>query len=155
MKHITSMLIQSGASLHYVIHGEQAGENPAIVGMIWMQGENDSTVPDQAKAYRQNLKNLIAKVRTDFNAPDMKFVVGRISTMSKLWATPENLELVRKVQQDVAKIADNTSWIDTDDLKWAYYGHYGTQGQIELGLRFANQFDPAPPPATPGPAPQD
>jgi hypothetical protein len=121
---------------------KKAGKNPEIVGMIWMQGENDTTVPDHAKAYRQNLKNLIAKVRSDFNAPKMKFVVGRISTMSKLWATPENLELVRKVQAEVSKIADNSSWIDTDDLTWAYYGHYGTQGQIDLGIRFANQFKP-------------
>jgi hypothetical protein len=121
---------------------KKAGKNPTIVGMIWMQGENDSTVPDHAKAYQQNLKTLIARVRSDFDAPQMKFVLGRISTMSKLWATPENLELVRKVQQDVAKIDGNASWIDTDDLQWGYYGHYGTKGQIDLGIRFANQFKP-------------
>ena len=74
----------------------------------------------------------------------MKFVVGRISTMSKLWATPENLELVRKTQENVAKIDANASWIDTDDLKWGYYGHYGTKGQIDLGIRFANEFKPKP-----------
>jgi hypothetical protein len=121
---------------------KKAGKNPTIVGMIWMQGENDSTVPDHAKAYQQNLKTLIARVRSDFNAPQMKFVLGRISTMSKLWATPENLDLVRKVQRDVAKIDGNAAWIDTDDLQWGYYGHYGTKGQIDLGSRFANQFKP-------------
>jgi hypothetical protein len=99
-------------------------------------------VPDHAKAYRQNLKDFIAKVRSDFNAPEMKFVAGRITTMSKLWATAENIELVRKAQEEVSKIDGNASWIDTDDLKWAYYGHYGTQGQIDLGIRFANEFKP-------------
>jgi hypothetical protein len=119
---------------------EKAGKKPVIVGMIWMQGENDSTVPDHAKAYEQNLKALVSRVRTEFNAPDMKFVAGRISTMSKLWATPENLELVRKVHENVAKTVGNASWIDTDDLQWAYYGHYGTKGQIKLGIRFADEF---------------
>jgi hypothetical protein len=121
---------------------KKAGKDPTIVGMIWMQGENDSTVPEQAKAYRQNLKKLVARVRADFNTPDMMFVLGRISRMSKLWATPENLELVRKTQEDVARIVGNAKWIDTDDLKWGYYGHYGTKGQIELGIRFAEQFKP-------------
>jgi hypothetical protein len=118
-------------------------KDPIIVGMIWMQGENDSTNPEYAKAYEKNLKNLIERVRADFNAPDMKFVAGRISTMSKLWATPENLELVRKVHANVSKLVKNASWVDTDDLTWGYYGHYGTEGQIKLGLRFADEFKPA------------
>lgn len=122
---------------------KKAGKKPTVVGMIWMQGENDTTVPEQAKAYPENLRRLIVKVRSDFDAPDMKFVAGRISTMSKRWATPENLALVRKTQEDISRLAKNTSWIDTDDLSWAYYGHYGTKGQIELRLRFANEFAPA------------
>jgi hypothetical protein len=121
---------------------KKAGKAPSIVGMIWMQGENDSTVPEHAKAYRQNLKNFVGRVRADFNTPDMMFVLGRISRMSKLWATPENLELVRKTQEDVARFVGNAKCIDTDDLQWGYYGHYGTKGQIDLGIRFAEQFKP-------------
>jgi hypothetical protein len=123
---------------------KKAGKNPTIVGMIWMQGEDDSTNPAYAEAYEKNLQNLIAKVRSDFNAPDMKFVAGRISTMSKLWTSPENIELVRKAQENIAKTSKNASWIDTDDLTWGYYGHYGTQGQIDLGNRFADEFKPQP-----------
>lgn len=122
---------------------KKAGKKPTIVGMIWMQGEDDSTHPDYAPAYEKNLKNLIAKVRSDFHAPEMKFVAGRITTMGKLWSTPERMELVRKAQENIAKHSANASWIDTDDLKWGYYGHYGTQGQIDLGNRFANEFKPA------------
>jgi len=111
--------------------------------MIWMQGEDDSTVPAHAQAYQENLKNFIAKVRADFHAPDMKFVLGRITTMSKLWSTPEIIQKVRTAQENVSKIDANASWIDTDDLQWGYYGHYGTKGQIDLGIRFANEFAPA------------
>jgi hypothetical protein len=120
----------------------KAGRNPKIVGMIWMQGENDSTAHQQALDYEKNLKNLIATVRADFKTPDMKFVVGRISYMSKLWTTKDDIDTVRKAQQQVPATVGNASWIDTDDLQWAYYGHYGTKGQIELGIRFANQFAP-------------
>ena len=40
----------------------------------------------------------------------------------------------------------HASWINTDDLEWAYGGHYGTQGQIDLGIRFANQLATIPVP---------
>jgi hypothetical protein len=121
----------------------KAGRNPKIVGMIWMQGENDSTVAPFAQDYEKNLKNLIATVRAEFKAPDMKFVIGRITDMSKVWTTPELIRTVRMAQQRVPAIVGNAAWIDTDDLKWGYYGHYGTKGLIELGIRFANQFAPA------------
>ena len=68
-----------------------AGKKPTIVGMIWMQGEDDSTNPAFAKAYGDNLKNFIAKVRSDYKAPEMKFVIGRITYMAVAgWATPAN-----------------------------------------------------------------
>jgi hypothetical protein len=121
----------------------KAGRHPKVVGMIWMQGEDDSTIPQFAKDYEKNLKNLIAAVRAEFKAPDMKFVVGRITDMSKLWATPAQIRTVRTAQEQVPAIVGNASWINTDDLKWGYYGHYGTKGLIELGIRFANQFAPA------------
>jgi hypothetical protein len=120
-----------------------AGKKYTIVGMIWMQGENDSTVPEHAKAYEENLKNFIKQVRDDVHAPEMKFVIGRITYMSKPWAPMENIDLVRAAQQKVAETDGNAAWFDTDDLQWAYYGHYGTSGQIELGQRFAKPFDPA------------
>jgi hypothetical protein len=119
-----------------------AGKKPVVVGMIWMQGENDSTVPDKAKAYGENLKNFVAQVRKDFNAPKMRFVLGRISYMSKLWTAKEHIDTVRTAQTKVDSLAGNAAWVDTDDLTWSYYGHYGTKGQIELGIRFANEFAP-------------
>jgi hypothetical protein len=121
---------------------DAAGKKYTVGGMIWMQGENDSTVPDHAKAYAENLKSFIKQVRSDVHAPEMKFVIGRISYMSKMWAPIENIDLVRGAQQKVAETDGNAAWFDTDDLQWAYYGHYGTSGQIELGLRFAKALDP-------------
>ncbi len=119
-----------------------AGKQFTIVGMIWMQGEDDSTVPAHANAYQENLTNFIKQVRRDFRAPEMKIVIGRITYMSKLWTSTENIDIVRAAQQKAAETDGNAAWFDTDDLKWSYYGHYGTQGQIELGLRFAKPFAP-------------
>ena len=118
-----------------------AGLSPTIAGMIWMQGESDAMNPAYAPQYETNLTNLIQNVRTDFNTPDMPFVMGRILG---LWGTPADNALVRGAQESVAAADPNVSWINTDDLQTAYEGHYGTQGQIDLGIRFANAFDPSP-----------
>jgi hypothetical protein len=126
------------------------GKNPIVEGMAWMQGEDDSTNPTYAAAYATNLKNFITTVRNTFNAPNMKFVAGRITYMTELWASRPQIDLVRNAQMNIGTQVSNASCINTDDLQWAYYGHYGTQGQINLGIRFANEFpgSPAPEPST-------
>ena len=69
----------------------------------------------------------------------MKFVIGRIDNWP--WSTvPADQELVRTAQVTVAEQDGNAAWFDTDDLQRVYTGHYGTQGQVDLGIRFANEF---------------
>jgi hypothetical protein len=116
--------------------------------MIWMQGENDVT-DGYASVYASNLSALVDKVRAiDSAAADMKFVCGRITTDVAIWGGTANTNTVRDAQWDVSSYIDNASCINTDDLEKAYYEHYGTQGQIDLGIRFANEFAPVPEPST-------
>ena len=115
--------------------------------MIWMQGESDAN-PVDGPVYATNLTNFIGKVRSDFVTPDMRFVLGRISSY---WDTPPNsgAELVRAAEVTVPGEVGNAAWVDTDDLQMSSStpGHYGTQGQIDLGIRFANDFVQAPEPS--------
>ena len=115
-----------------------AGKSPTVAGMVWMQGEGDAQSPAMYSAYETNLTNLITHVRTDFHAPDMRFAIGRITTYYDSKPTPGGNAIVRRAQVNVANHVANCACINTDDLEWAYDGHYGTQGQIDLGIRFAN-----------------
>jgi hypothetical protein len=56
--------------------------------------------------------------------------------------------MVRSAQWNIGSQVSNTSCVNTDDLQWAIYGHYGTQGQIDLGNRYAAKFAPVPEPST-------
>jgi hypothetical protein len=114
-----------------------ANLNPTIAGMIWMQGENDAINSAYAGAYATNLADFIAAVRSDFDTPDMPFVLGRILPYYDTAPAGGNT-VVRTAQVTVAGQTPHVSWIDTDDLQLAYVGHYGTQGQIDLGTRFAD-----------------
>ncbi len=124
---------------------KDAGLSPTVAGMLWMQGEADAANAGYAPTYQTNLVSFIGQVRSDFNAPDMPFVIGRITTA---WGDPVDNALVRAAQVAVPTLVNNTSWINTDDLEisTAIPPHYGTQGQIDLGTRFANQFIQTPEP---------
>jgi hypothetical protein len=123
-------------------------KNPVISGMIWMQGENDTTVTSYANAYAGNLANLVSKVRT-FNkaSNNTEFVCGRITMDAAMFGGTDNTNTVRNAQGSISNSVGNASCINTDDLQKAYYEHYGTQGQIDLGIRFANEFAPVPEPS--------
>ena len=115
---------------------KDAKRSPIIAGMLWMQGEGDASNPYWAAAYQKNLIDFIAHVRRDFNTPDMPFVIARII---KSYGTPENNALVRAAEVTVPTLVPHTTWVNTDDLQLsqAVPLHYGTQGQIDLGNRFA------------------
>ena len=122
-----------------------AGKSPVVAGMIWMQGENDALDSTYAAAYAGNLTNFITTVRRDFSTPNMEFVVGRILPC---YGTTTDSNLVRNAEMTVPGQVGKSSWINTDDLPLAFTGHYGTQGQIELGTRFANEFVQTPEPCS-------
>jgi hypothetical protein len=118
-----------------------AGKSPAIAGMIWMQGESDAVNVAYAAEYAANLTDFIKRVRSDFSTPNMPFVIGRITSHYDT-LPPGGAVVVRAAQMTIPGKVGHASWINTDDLEqnpkepW----HYGTQGQIDLGTRFANQF---------------
>ncbi|NLX22530.1 MAG: sialate O-acetylesterase [Phycisphaerae bacterium] len=125
---------------------EARGKSPVIAGMVWMQGESDAMNHDWAVAYGENLTTLIDKVRSDFDTPNMPFVAGRITNHDE-WGTPADNALVRNALMTVPPQLGFGSWVDTDDLPWATAGHYGTKGQIELGIRFADAIATMPEPS--------
>ena len=53
------------------------GYEPSIRGMLWQQGESDAD-EKKAGAYGANLAHLIARVRQQFNCPEMLFVYGQV-----------------------------------------------------------------------------
>lgn len=123
---------------------------PSIVGMLWMQGEADADDNTMAAAYEPNLTGLIAVARADFQTPEMPFVVGRITTFA---GAPADNALVRAAQAAVPATAGHAAWIDTDNMeRWpAGSGqevHYNTQGQIDLGIAFADAILAIPEPST-------
>jgi hypothetical protein len=58
--------------------------NGMIAGFVWFQGYNDQFGENARKEYGTNLVHLIQDLRTEFEAPEMKVVVGpRLSLLRR------------------------------------------------------------------------
>ena len=118
-----------------------------IIGMAWMQGENDAAKEFTALSYRDNLVEFIQQNRRDTKVADMPFIIGQInSTYGRFKKGPE---VVRQAMVDVANTMLNTSIILTGtDRSWSDFPkhtdntHYNTLGQVRLGEAFANKLLP-------------
>jgi hypothetical protein len=105
-----------------------------VVGMIWMQGENDSKFEAMADAYAENLENLIRTARRDFSTLDLVFLAGRVNPPARRFPF---VDRVRAAQESCP--LPGYAYVNCDDLsKKEDNLHYDTEGLIELGRRFAH-----------------
>lgn len=109
---------------------------PEIAGFLWLQGESDGMVLEQANLYRDNLLTMLGQLRVDLALATMPVVAGLIAT-DCCWPYADT---IRKSTTQVSTMVGNMKVVETDDLPMSTIavGHYSAQGQLELGSRFAN-----------------
>ncbi len=121
--------------------------------MLWQQGEGDAKKEETAGNYGKNLARFIARVREQFQAPDMPFIYGYVLPPPN---AGHNRDLVRQGEKEVdqdsgAALAVKGAFVvATDDLSQRAddrntrypkdHGHFGTAGTLELGRRMAEKM---------------
>lgn len=109
-----------------------------IDALFWMQGERDSRHKSQAVQYEARLKRLIQGMRFQLNSPHSWFIMGKVNPKPAVFKMKT---LVQKAQRKVKQALPHTLLVDTDGLSTQQdHIHYDTQGQLELGKRFAKAF---------------
>lgn len=104
-----------------------------IIGMLWMQGEEDSKKTEVAEKYLTNFMSLINSFREEVNTPNLPFIFGAINPpISKFPAANQ----VRAAQIRVLHEIKDTYIIETSDLSKRDSVHYDTEGLLKLGARF-------------------
>ena len=78
---------------------------------------------------------VIDHMREEFDAPQMRFVIGRVK--DHYGKKNGGAKLVRDAQQKVAETTDGVEWFDTDGYTLFNAGHYDGPGLIEMGKDFA------------------
>jgi hypothetical protein len=117
------------------------GNSYKIIGLAWMQGENDAVLIEAATSYKENLENLISSYRNEFNLENMPFIAGQTNSH---YGVKGGSDIVRKAFIDVEKSVAHVDIIETlrdspysDFPKHTDDVHYNTEGQKRLGIAFA------------------
>lgn len=120
------------------------GWSPRIAGMLWVQGESDANSVTTGQQYLQNLTNFIARIRSEFEAPDMPFVYARILPYGgPRVALADVLEAMEKIDQDSGDAAavNRAFMVRTSGLGIMEDNvHYNTPGQLGLGVMMAQSL---------------
>ena len=128
-----------------VARAKKAMQNGTLAGILWHQGEKDSTSEVDTASYGTRLAGMIRDIRADLNAPQLPVVVGQIGEFltqpaGKRAARP----LAVKINATLASIPSQvpaTGCARSGGLKHKGDGvHFDTESQRELGRRFATEM---------------
>ena len=112
----------------------QAQKYGQLTGILWHQGESDSSAPS---GYLESLKAIVNDLRSDLNAPNVPFIAGEIaqwqSNASKFNPVIQGLSAVIPNSDYVSSVGC-TPWKDESDP------HFSREGQILLGERYAEKI---------------
>lgn len=118
-----------------------------IEGFMWHQGENDMFDGKFKPEYGKNLKNFIASWRRDLKTPELKFYIGELCTKT-IWGMDnrDNMDAIRGGQKAVTGSDPLAEYIPTSHNAVEIGGgeglhyHYGTLGQLEHGVNYADAY---------------
>ena len=99
---------------------------------VWFQGENDSFASANGLSYEQNLKNLIADVRSDAGSPTLPVVIVQTGGWAQSLPFGKNVAAAQKAVVDADRYA---RLVNTSDLSKFY--HYDPAAQLIIGDRIA------------------
>lgn len=126
---------------------ELKGLTYRIEGFMWHQGENDMFDNGLRANYGRNLRNFLASWRRDLKAPELRFYIGELCTKT-IWGMDnrENMYAIREGQKLVTDSDPFAEYVPTSHNAVEIGGgeglhyHYGTLGQLEHGVNYADAY---------------
>ena len=110
-----------------------------LAGILWHQGETDSR-PQRAAVYKENLSELIERLRHDLDAPDVPFIIGQLGQFEgKPWT--EARHQVDRAQKEVAAETAHSAFVSSDGLTAkADNTHFNRESLQDFGRRYADAW---------------
>ena len=112
-----------------------------IMGMLWVQGESDSSQkwgPLPSETYADNLTNLIKSSRLEFKSSQMQFMIMQVGSEK----IGEAMKQVSKQLKNVTFIAQNKDISSYNFLPRLEDNiHYNYFGMKKIGILFSNNFN--------------
>jgi hypothetical protein len=123
----------------FLVRAKRAMQDGTLTAILWHQGESDANGKD-APEYEKRLTELIGRMRTDLDAPDLPFLVGQLGRFpAKPWNA--NQEAVDAAQQAVAKKVKNVRYVSAEGLSSRGDNlHFNTPSLRTFAQRYAEAF---------------
>lgn len=113
----------------------QAECGGVISGILWWQGEAETTDGAKALAWRENAANLFADMRQDLNNNILPICMARLNNLNPAGKAQWNT--VRNGQNDM--VMKNLRVVSTDGVTYqSDKVHCTTAGYVDIGIRFAD-----------------
>ena len=93
-----------------IAKAQWASRAGVIKGVLWHQGESDTTSPQLASTYGKKLKQLVRDLRVDLKQPNLPFVVGNLA---EFYGTGPEHNAPRRVQGNAHK-----RFVGTDSVRY-------------------------------------
>ena len=122
-----------------------AMEKGTLKGILWHQGESDTTKQSKADSYEKKLHQLISDIRRDLGDDDLPFIVGNLAEFygtGKSHSAPDRVASINQVRGILravpGKIA-NTAFVESTGCKSEdhHMVHFDRNSYIILGKRYA------------------
>jgi hypothetical protein len=108
-----------------------------IAGVLWHQGESDTTDRKDAETYEARLTKMFQDLRNDLGAPDLPIVVGQLGG----FLTKEKQPFADDVQAAIKRLptlVPRVGYADSEGLgDKGDHLHFSAEAQKEMGIRFA------------------
>lgn len=112
------------------------GTELKLRALVWVQGESDAT-PQFAPEYEKNLGHMLARLRSDLAAPELKALIG-VNTRFGNGKNPR-MPAVIAAQKAVDEKDPLTVYVDTEGAETLppSHTHFTAKGTLEIGKRYA------------------
>jgi hypothetical protein len=118
-----------------------------IEGFMWHQGENDMFNEEYMADYGKNLAHFLARWREDLKTPHLKFYIGELCTKTiwgmdlrpRMYAISQGQKAVTATDLLAEYIPTSHVGVEIDGGVGLHY-HYGTLGQLEHGVNYAQAY---------------
>jgi len=111
-----------------------------IKAILWLQGESDSALEDDALTYEERLEQTIVNLRTDLNDENIPFIAGKIGD----FLNKNQYAYVNTINLAIMNLKDKINNYDyVETAGFSHIGdflHFNAYSAKELGKRYASKY---------------
>jgi hypothetical protein len=146
-----------GAAIHEINRGtplfsnalrraKMASRVGRLRGVLWHQGESDTTTEAAADRHASHLRKLIADLREGLDHPTLSFLIGDLAEFTEVAKRKDDPEAaewnarVRHGLRDIASSDPHAAFVESTGLTGVDDVHFGRESLIEFGQRYAEAW---------------